>query len=233
MMASQNEQQVFGNLLEALRLKQQAQTAKASQALAKRQQLTAERKQELLERGFAEELFDTRAKRAAIERLSNLTPETIGQASAKDLATIQNSSISGMLSAYLSTREASRKTSDKAFKPPTKLVEYAAVQRQARELGVPEAETPLWQFIRGSSKEKSEKQIRQEIAKKIATDVVFTGRSKEEKSRLVDEAMDIVRGAERTRKVKLDSLLERTIEEFQKQRPAATFEEAVAHERGQ
>jgi len=203
-------------VLNALQKKQQF-------GLQSRQLGLAERRQTFAENQWAEKMIDTKRSRAAIDRMQNFTLANIDQAKAGDLALIDKTNIGRLLTLNARIQEGK--------KPKSKGKDLELIAAMREQVG-PEGditESQLFQDISivkgiGKAKPRGKKgtdviQMRAKIANTLAGNVAvrWDTLSVEQRNKLVDEQMDIITGAEKTKEVKLGNV-DTLWEEYQKEK---------------
>lgn len=177
---------------------------------------------ELEQKKFAKTESDDAEIKAAIGRLGTLTADNISKASAKDLATINKTSVTGMLYA---SKDNERK--------PAEVLLYDAMKKQQKELGLAsEFETPIWKIkVTGKSRDSDEyKKFVQEQVNKMTGDPIY---SRLKPNELVDRAKEVadylfqIKGTRRIDEVDDPAQLFETIEEAIKKEKA--FEEVQGY----
>lgn len=157
-------------------------------------QRAARQKESLLERQFAASEDDRSQRNAALKELRNYNLHNIDQAPAGVLATIDNKTLSGLISAYTAN---SAKPSEVRKLPTADVQVMREIQQQQRDLSeklgreVSIAETPMFQIImakkgQGKSPEEQRLQLTTALSKNIIYGKLVKDNPKEA-ARIVNE----------------------------------------------
>lgn len=185
-------------------------------------QRAARQKESFLERQFAASEDDRSQRNAALKELRNYNLHNIDQAPAGVLATIDNKTLSGLISAYTAN---SAKPSEVRKLPVRDIQVMREIEKQQREMSeqlgreVTIFETPMFQVInRQANKDKSPEEQRLQLTTALSKNIIYGKLVKDnpkEAARIVNELSKELGLSSTETPAETESFVDRVIKRYQ------------------